>query len=100
DSEKEQNDFNGFVTVKKNDQWDPFIITLEQQEQWSYDENKVEISSDYVTNFVTKLSFNSSDQEEVKAFVYKMLPILSPESYLTEEEIEELFDYLKEQDDL
>ena len=100
DSEKEQNDFNGFVTVKKNDQWDPFIITLEQQDQWSYDENKVEISSDYVTNFVTKLSFNSSYQEKVKAFVYKMLPILSPESYLTEEEIEELFGYLKEQDDL
>src|SRR5699024_8796909 len=70
DSEKEQNDFNGFVTVKKNDQWDPFIITLEQQEQWSYDENKVEISSDYVTNFVTKLSFNSSDNEEVNVLVY------------------------------
>lgn len=92
--ETEQDTFYGTVLLNKNEQWSPLYVALEQSEQWIYGENRVEISSDYVTGFVTELRFTSEKQDEAEDFLYKMLPILSPESYLTEDEIKELFHYL------
>ena len=36
----------------------------------------------------------SQNQKSTGAFLYRMLPILSPESYLTEDEIKELLESL------
>ena len=94
DRETEQNTFYGTVLLNKNEQWSPLYVALKQSEQCIYGENRVEISSDYVTGFVTELRFTSEKQDEAEAFLYKMLPILSPESYLTEDEIKELLHYL------
>lgn len=95
DCKKEQSDFDSWITLYKNNQWNPITITAEQSNQWSYGENTVAISSDVITDFVTKLNFTSKKKDEVRAFLYKMLPILSPESYLTEDEIEKLLEYSK-----
>ncbi|HJC82700.1 MAG TPA: serine/threonine protein kinase [Candidatus Anaerostipes avicola] len=92
--ETEQDTFYGTIMLNKNEQWSPLYVALEQSEQWIYGESRVEISSDYVTGFVTELRFTSKKRDEAEAFLYKMLPILSPESYLTEDEIKELFHYL------
>lgn len=97
---EEDNDrFNGYVSVDHRNQWCPLQVHLSQETQWDYGEETVNMYSDYVTKFVTYLQLTSKDQETVEAFLYRMLPILSPESYLTEEEIKDLFERLSEKND-
>ena len=55
--------------------------------------------SDYATGFVTSVSFRSADMEKAMRFLYEMLPVVSPESYLTEEEIQDFFQVVKDGED-
>ena len=53
---------------------------------------------DYVVDRICTLSiFRSQEMEKAETFLYKMLPVISPESYLTKKEIQELFKVVEEE---
>lgn len=94
EGEEENDRFNGYVSVDHRNQWDPLRIHLNQETQWDYEGETVNMYSDYTTKFVIYLQMTSQNQKSTGAFLYRMLPILSPESYLTEDEIKELLESL------
>ena len=53
------------------------------------------IESDYVTDYVESVMFLSADSGRAAEFLYKMIPVVSPETFLTEEEIMELLETAK-----
>lgn len=85
--ENENTAFNGYVEVSHHLERNPLYINLNWEESWYYGEDRVGIYYDYVTEFVTYVSFHSPETERVVAFLHEMLPVISPESYLTEQEI-------------
>ena len=94
EGEEDNDRFNGYVSVDHRNQWDPLRIHLNQETQWDYEGETVNMYSDYTTKFVIYLQMTSQNQKSAGAFLYRMLPILSPESYLTEDEIKELLESL------
>lgn len=97
--EKEDRTFNGYVDVNHQEEWDPLYISLNWEESWYYGDDRVSMHSDYATGFVTSVSFRSADMEKAMRFLYEMLPVVSPESYLTEEEIQDFFQVVKDGED-
>lgn len=97
--EKEKKTFNGYVDVNHQEEWEPLYISLNWEESWYYGDDRVSIHSDYVTEFVTYVTFRSADMKKAMRFLYKMLPVVSPESYLTEEEIHDFFQIVKDGED-
>lgn len=91
--------FNGYIQVYEQEKREPVSCQINWEERWSYGDNAVYMCYDLVTEFVTQFSFTSEDEEEAKRFLLEMLPMVSPESCLTEEEIGELFQALEEKEE-
>lgn len=89
--------FNGYVTLYRQRRGRPLNTHLEWEEYWKYGEDLVGLQWDYVTEFVLYLSFRSQEMEKAETFLYKMLSVISPESYLTKKEIQELFKVVEEE---
>ena len=92
---EEKRSFNGYVEVYHDDELDPFSIHLEWTDFCYYGEDRLWIESDYVTDYVESVMFLSADSGRAAEFLYKMIPVVSPEAFLTEEEIMELLETAK-----
>ena len=92
---EEKRSFNGYVEVYHDDELDPLSIHLEWTDFCYYGEDRLWIESDYVTDYVESVMFLSADSGRAAEFLYKMIPVVSPEAFLTEEEIMELLETAK-----
>lgn len=90
--EKADRRFGGYVELYHDQKNDPLLVRLEWTYFCYYGEDRLWIRSDYVTDYVGDVSYCSADREQVEEFLYEMLPVVSPESFLTREEIRELLE--------
>lgn len=98
-AENNSRTFNGFIQVYETKKREPVSCYINWEERWYYGKDAVYMCYDLVTEFVTQLSFTSTDEEETKRFLLEMLPVISPESCLTEKEVGELFQTLEEKEE-
>lgn len=86
--------FTGSVMVRKT-QKKEMKIDLSLKESYVYGETRITVTSDYNDHRITQVSFEGF-KEELFSFLSDLLPVISPESYLAKDEIEELLQYEKE----
>ena len=90
-------DFAGSVTIYHRD-WYPIEASLNQSVTLRHGETRIQIYSDYVTGWVTEL-WMQGDEKTAAAFLRNMIPVVCQETYLTEEEIEEILASVRESGD-
>lgn len=87
---QEKTDLTGTVAISHSQG-----LSMESSLEWNYfcyyGEARLWIDYDIVTDYVTSLMFYSPDKEKSVDFIYEILPLVSPESYLDKEEIREIF---------
>lgn len=87
---KEDRSFSGYVTVYEDQEENPLSVHLSWTDFCYYGKDRIWIESDYVTGFTESVMLLSPDRDRISDFFFEMLPVISPESFLKEEEIQEL----------
>lgn len=91
---QENRRFNGYINVYTEKDWYPVKVYLNWEETFSYGEDSAGVYSDYVTDLVDYMYLSSGDEDRIREFLREMLPVVSPESRLTDQEIEELIQHV------
>lgn len=85
-------DFTGRITVydtRKN----PMEIELFMSRTYTYGENRITVYSDYNSRQIASVSFSGAENELI-SFATEIFPVICPELYLTETEVEEILQYV------
>lgn len=95
-ADSESKSFEGRVTVSKTGK-KQMTIDLTLKEKYVYEKISIVIQSDCNDQRISEIRAEGT-REELSSFITYILPIVSPESYLTADEMEELFHYSEEDD--
>ena len=95
--EEKESDFFGSVHVSALPYY-PISTTEWKTDTYRYGDKNVKITSDDKTGWVGEVSLRA-EKSETKKYLPKFLDVLSPEVGLSEKEIQELFAYLKNEED-
>ncbi len=71
---------------------------LQWTEECYYGKDHLTWRWEYTTGFVQQMEYQTYEEGRAKLFLHEMLPMVSPESYLTEKEIQKLFEFMKADD--
>ncbi len=90
--------FSGTVYLYQEKRYHPMSCYLQWTEECYYGKDHLTWRWEYTTGFVQQMEYQTYEEGRAKLFLHEMLPMVSPESYLTEKEIQKLFEFMKADD--